>query len=899
MIEASSGHRPAARPPRAAEWLLRHLVRGALGADAIVGDLAEEHHGIARARGRLTASAWYCREAAGIATRVVAARAGRPRRRPGPSPFPTSGDSLMSELWRDFRLAARLILHQRGFSFVVILTLAVGLAANATVMALIDGLVLRPFPLRDIDRLAHVYGVNPSGGQFSERATTSPADFVDWQRESRVAETLVAFDWWEATVAGDTEPERVQAFRVSPAFFDALGVGIGAGRGFMAEEGQPGRDRVAVISNALWARRFGGERTVLGRTIELDGVPHVIVGIAPEKFDYPFGSEIWAPLAFAPDALEHRDRRYLQVIGRLREGARPAELQAELAAIAARQARAYPDTNRGWTVNTMSLAESVTDMGAKAFLGVHQVATLLVLLLACVNVANLLLVRAADRSKELALRLALGASRWRIVRLLTIESLSLAVLGALLAVPLAWAALQGGRAAMPANIARFVTGWKEMGVDLRVVGALALLAVASTVVFGVLPAIRASRVALTDSLKAGGRTGGGGRHRLRNTMVVVEVAMALTLLVAAGLSVRGTMNVLWRDDGYDPDGVMTMRVSLLGTRYDTPDKQRAFFEEVVADARGALGIESAAIVNVIPASTRNAGSSLEIDGHPVTDPSQQPGADLRVITPGYFAALKVRLLEGRDFGTLDTPDSVPVAIVSETMARSYWPRESAIGKRFKAENTWHTVVGVVRDVRHGWFGNFIAPTFYVPFAQAPAGDMVLVLRTSGDPAPLAQAGRGFVQRRDAGQPVYEVRSLRDVRWENATGLKLTAAFMGAFGLVGLLLAGVGIYAIMAYAVRQRTHEIGVRMALGASRRDVIGTTVGRGMILTGVGLAIGLAGAYALGAAMERLLFGSIRLDAVTFVVFTAVLALAALAASIVPARRAMRVDPIVALRIQ
>ena len=298
-------------PPGLAEWLLARLVRGSLGADAILGDLAEEHHGLARSRGRLAASAWYGREAAGIASRVVAARAGRPRRGPGPSPFPypTPGDSLMSELWRDIRLAARLLLHQRGFAFVIVLTLAVGLAANATVMALIDGLILRPFPLRDIDRLAHVYGVDPAGGPFSERATTSPADFTDWQRESRVAETLVAFDWWETTIAGDTEPERVQAFRVSPAFFDALGVGVGAGRGFAAEEGQPGRDRVAVISHGLWSRRYGSDPAVLGRTIELDGIPHVVVGIAPDKFDYPFGSEIWAPLAFAPDALEDRGRR--------------------------------------------------------------------------------------------------------------------------------------------------------------------------------------------------------------------------------------------------------------------------------------------------------------------------------------------------------------------------------------------------------------------------------------------------------------------------------------------------------------------------------------------------------------------------------------------------------------
>ena len=326
-----------------------------------------------------------------------------------------------------------------------------------------------------------------------------------------------------------------------------------------------------------------------------------------------------------------RQRRYLSVIGRLHDGASPAQAQAEIAATAARLAQQFPTTNRGWTVNTMPLAASVVDIGAAAFLVVQQVATLLVLLLACVNVANLLIVRAADRSKELALRVALGASRWRVVRLLVLESLTLAIAGALGAIPLAWAALQACRAAMPPNIARFVRGWDEVDVDLRVVGGLALLAVASTVVFGLLPALRASRVSLNDALKTGGRTAGsgGGRHRLRNTMVVVEVALALTLLVAAGLSVRGTTTVLFRDDGYDPDGVMTLRVSLLGARYDTPDKQRAFFESLVDDARGVLGIEGVALANVAPASMRNASSAVEIEGHPVADAAERRSADFR------------------------------------------------------------------------------------------------------------------------------------------------------------------------------------------------------------------------------------------------------------------------------
>jgi putative ABC transport system permease protein len=886
-------------PPRLAAWLLRRLVAGSPAADAIAGDLAEEHHAERRARGRIGAACWYWREALGTGGRVLLARLRA--RRAAPSPFPVPGDSFMAGLWRDFRLALRLLAHQPTFAVIVVFTLAVGLAANATVLALIDGLVLRPFPLRDIDRLVQIYGTSPHGGFNADRVEVSPADFVDFQREVRAAD-LVALNWWDATIAGASEPERLQGFRVSPAFFAALGVGVAAGRGFLPEEAVPGKDRVAVISDALWHRRFAGDASVVGRTVTLEGERYQIVGIAPPGFDYPYGSAIWAPLALTPDALARRQSRYLAVIGRVRDGATTAHVQAETAATAARLAQQFPATNKGWGVNTMPLAESVVGVGDVAFLTVQQVATLLVLLLACANVANLLIVRAADRSKEIALRVALGASRWRVIRLFALESLTLAILGGLGAIPLTWGALLACKAAMPASVARFIRGWDQVDVDVRMVLGLAVLALVSTVAFGLLPALRASRVSPNDALKAGGRTSDSGRHRLRNAMVVVEVALALTLLVAAGLSVRGTTHVLFRDDGYDPEGVMSLRISLIGPQYESDTARRAFFEELVADARGAIGIDGVAMANIAPGSPRNESRSLDIEGQPVADAAERRGADFRRVTPDYFSTLRIRMLNGRAFTDADRADAQPVAIVSETMARRYWSGQDPIGKRFRPDapdEPWRTVVGVARDVHQNWFNPEVAPAFYVPFAQSPAGDMVLLLRAPGDPAPLAAAGRQLVWRRDGAQPVYEVRSLREVRSDAAIGLRLAAGFMGVFGLVGLLLAGLGIYAILAYAVRQRTHEIGVRLALGARPREVLASTLGRGLRLTAIGLAIGLAGAYALGALMERTLFGTIRVDALTFVVFTVLLALAAVAASIVPARRALRVDPMVALRNQ
>jgi putative ABC transport system permease protein len=900
--------RPSTAPPSLAERLLARALPGRISDACVLGDLAEEHYAVAAARGPRAARRWYWRQALALAAHAASERcAGALRRRrvPSPSqtPFPSRrGDSFMEALWRDLCLAVRALVRQPAFALTAIVTLAVGLAANAAIFALLDAIVLRPLTFRDVDRLVQVFGSAPKKDAFSNLSHVSPADFVDWRQETRVAESLAAVQWWDATITATREPERVQGFRVSPVFFAMLGVDVTQGRAFLTEEGERGRDRVAVLGHALWVRKYARDPTIVGRTISLDGEPYTVVGVGPDRFDFPMGAEVWTPLSFTAEQLRARDRRYLRVMGRLADGRTVADLQAELATISRRLASEYPDSNRGWSVNAMTLNKAVVGIGNGPILATWQVSAMLLLLVACVNVSCLLLVRGSARHKELALRVALGAGRWRIVRQLLIESVTLSLAGVVLALPLAWATLQVTKSAMPARIVRFIRGWEHIGIDLRLIAVMAACAVCASIVFGLLPALRATRVTLTDSLKEGGRaSGSAGRQRLQSAMVLVEVAVALTLLVAAGLSVRGSIAMLTRSPGYDADSVLTMRIALPETKYREPLARRQFFEQLAERAATRPGVEQAALVNMMPSNSDNTARQVEIDGKPVSGPEERRTPDFRVITPNYFETMRIRLLSGRAFDERDRDGALPVAIISRTMARRYWNGEDPIGRRLRIgrDPAWVTVVGVVDDVQHTWFMNYLEPTFYVPLPQSGPEEMALALRGDADPASLAQAGRAAVLSIDPDQPVYDVATMKQLRAEDTLGLRYAAGFMGGFGLVALVLAAVGVYGVMAYAVSERTHEIGVRMALGASRRDVLKSTVGRGLIVTGVGLIVGLGGAYALGRVMESTLFGSVQMDLLSFIVFPALLAFAALVASSVPARRAMRVDPIVALRGQ
>jgi putative ABC transport system permease protein len=894
------------RPPTLPERMLtRVLTREQIGL-SILGDLAEEHHRVCAARGPRAAAWFYWRAALALIAHYTWRRAltWLPRHRRGlVGPPKQKGASVMDGIWRDLRQGLRALLREPGFAAIVACTIGVGLAANATILAVVDGLILRPFPLPSIDRLVQVFAVQPQGGLFADRQNLSPADFVDFQRESNQGQNLVALQFWEANITATTMPERIQAFRVSPGFFRLLEVEPMLGRSFVEAEGQPGQHLVAVLGYALWMGRFGGDRDILGRTIELDGERYQIVGVAPPKFDYPFGSQVWTPLAFTPDALRPRAARYLRVIGHLADGRRVNEVEAELNAINSRIAEMSPDTHRGWSVKVLPLTVAVRDMGVGVFIALWQASAVLILLIACANVANLMLVRGAARERALALTVALGASRWRVIRQQLIEGIVLALAGALLAVPLAWIALRALTVSLPPRIARFVKGWDQIDLDARGLVLTALLAIASAVIYGIVPAWRASRVAVVDALKEGGRGSSGGRHRFRQGLVVAEIALALTLLVAAGLSIEGVLRLITRDDGYDPAHVMTMRVTLPAARYQDTARRREFFERLVEHAAARPDVEHAAVTSILPSTVENFERALDVDGRPVPDESRRPRADYRVVTPDYFAAMKIPFNKGRGFGTGDRPDTMPVTIVSKSMAARLWPNEDPIGKRFRPAQTepWLTIVGVAGDVRQDWFfdQHGVGNMFYVPLTQAPLWGGTLVLRGRGEPGPLGAVGSALVRELDPDQPVTLVQTMSEVRSDRALAFRMLAGVMGVFSGIGLLLAAVGVYGVMAYNVNQRTHEIGIRVALGAARSDIVRTTVGRGLRLTLFGLGFGLIGAYALARAMESFMFGTITITASSFIAVTLMLAAVAIVATLAPTRRALRVDPVVALRTQ
>jgi putative ABC transport system permease protein len=892
---------PGVPPPRLAERLLAAALGGGDWTESVLGDLHEEHLAYA-SRSRFRAAIWYWLQVLRLAARGLAAHTLRRSQavsyiEPDVPPQP-SGDNLMRTLGIEVRHASRSILSRPAMSAIVVVTLGLGLGANAAVFSMIDALVLRPFTMRDVDRITMLSYARPDSQ--NRREALSLADFLDLRKQSEVFERLAGFQWWDANLVGQDEPEHVQGFHVSADFFPALGVQPAVGRGFLPEEETTGRHRRVVLGHGLWQRRFASDSSIVGRSIEIDGEQHEVVGIAPPAFDFPMGAQLWAPMAFDAEAAANRRSLYITAIGRLAPGRTLEEAKAQMAAVGERLAREHPDTNLGRELRVYTIGDGMMDIGLGSILTMWQASACFVLLIACANVANLLLARGAERQREMAVRLAIGASRARVVRELLIESGLLALAAVPAALAVTWIGLKLITAYMPAKIARFVAGWYQMDVDLRLVAFTSALAILTALIFGLIPAIQASRPRLAETLKEGGRsaTTGGARLRLRRGLVVAEMALALPLLVAAALSVLTVHRFLNGPQGFNPEGVLTMRLLLPEARYPDNDARSRFAEQAVDRLRATPGVVSAAAVNIMPASDNNSGRSIEIDGSPNPDPANPPSVDYRTATPEIFTALQIPIRAGRAFTDGDRSDTQPVAIVSESLARRYWPNTDALGKRIKFRTgPWLTVVGISGDHIHGWFNRRNYPTLYRPFRQAPTNGMALVVRTSRDPSTLAADARVAIRAVDSSQSVFELQPMRKTLEERTLGLQYVGAVMLVFGGLALLLAVIGVYGIMAHMVTQRTHEIGVRMALGATRRDVLQITVGQAGRLTAIGVGLGVVLSILLGRFIEAGLLGVASNDARITAGLAAILVASSLAAGYLPARRAASIDPTVALR--
>jgi putative ABC transport system permease protein len=805
----------------------------------------------------------------------------------------------MDTFLNDVRYAIRNLLKRPGFTLIAVITLGLGIGANSTIFSAVNALLIRPLPFPELERVVAIWDKMPSRGVEHNEVTM--ANYLDWRAQSQSFDHLALYRWWSTNLTGVDPPERIQGFLVTGNFFDAVGARPIMGRGFYEEENQPGKDAVAVITHSLWQRRFGGDPNIINKTLSLNSITRTIVGVMPEHFNFPKGSEVYAPIALTPELMKSRGSHSFYVIGRLKPGVSIGSAQSDINTIASRLEKQYPETNTGWGANVYPIVKDTVRMYDTA-LWVMMGAVGFVLLIACANVANLMLARASGRQKEIALRSALGASRWRIIQQLLTESVIVALVGGVLGVLIAFWGIDLLRAGNPGDAAKFAAGWHNLGINPAVLGFTLALSLVSGIVFGLAPAWQVSKPDVNNALKEGGRQGSGS-HRLRSSLVVFEMALSLVLLVGAGLLLRSFLTLLKTDPGFNAENVLTMNIGLPNAKYKEEPQRSAFYSDLVSRVKAVPGVQSAAVVNYLPLGGSNSSDDFLVEGVPEPAPGQEFGGRYRVCTPDYFQTMGITLLKGRGFIEQDKAGAPPVVIVNETLARTHWQDEDAVGKRIRfygpiERAPWMQIVGVVQDVKHE-LNIPITPEFYLPHAQDAWSAMVLVAKTTSEPAAMSSVIRQQVWAIDKDQPVFDVRTMNEVKSISVALYSFSSTTLGIFAVIALLLAAVGIYGVMAFAVAQRTHEIGVRMALGARTFDVLKLVVLQGMKLALIGVVIGLAGAWALTGFMKTLLFGVEATDLFTFSVVAMCLLIAALLACYIPARRATKVDPLVALRYE
>jgi putative ABC transport system permease protein len=802
----------------------------------------------------------------------------------------------MRTLIQDLKYGCRALVKNPGFTVVAVVVLALGVGANTAIFSVVNAVLLRPLPYPGAERIVAFAGVNPSKG--ITQSNMSAPDFRDWRAEQKSFEGLAMYTAGSANMTGGDEPERVAASAVSADFFRVLSVGAARGRAILPEDTELGRDPVAVIGHGLWVRRFGSDPAVIGKRIEISGRSLEVVGVMPEGFNFPQRAEVWSPLQLDVSK-EARDNRSYQMFARLKEGVTLEAARAEMDAITARLSQEYPVTNGGWGLQLERLQDSIVGQLRKLLL-VLLAAVGLLLLIACANVANLTLVRAAARRRETAVRLALGASRVRVVRQLLTESLLLALAGGAVGVGLSVWLTELLVALNPKNTPRL----DEVSVDARVLLFALGAAILTGVVFGLAPALQASKTSLGEALKEGGRGMAEARGRARGLLVVAEIAVSLVLLVGAGLLVKSFLRLQKVSPGFDASNVLTMRVSLPGARYPEPSKKAEFYASLTERLKSLPGVESAAATLSLPLNGSNFSMwrGFVREGRPLA-PEEADNASYAVVTPDYFRVMRVPLLRGRDFTDRDDAGSTMVAVVSEPLARKIFPGEDPVGKHitiWRDEKFPREIIGVVGEAKPMGLDSDSMLQIYVPERQdAIWGGMSLVVRTKGDPEALTQAVRNEVRTLDRNQPVYDVKTLAQVVADSTAYRRLAALLMAGFACVALLLACVGLYGVISYAVARRTHEIGIRMALGARPSDVLRLVLRQGGALVLAGVGLGAAAAFAASRALASMLYEVSPGDPATYALVAVLLACVALLACIAPARRATKVDPMVALRYE
>jgi putative ABC transport system permease protein len=801
------------------------------------------------------------------------------------------GGQMIADVLRDTRYAIRQLARTPGFTAVALLTLALGIGATTAMFSVVNGVLLKPLPFPESDRLVRVNEIVPQYGRFS----VAPANFFDWRAQNASFERVVAIAAGTATLAGGDGPERLSNAGVSWDFFELAKVQPLLGRGFTAEEDVPGKNAVIVLSQRSWQRRFGADPNIVGRTVTLNGAPATIVGVMPSGFEFPRDAEYWVPLGL-DTAKATRGGHFLAVIARLKPGVTAEQAGAEMKTIADRLATQYPDTNAQESAEVVPLLEQTVGNVREPLLALFG-AVGVVILIVCANVANLLLVRASVRDKEIAIRTALGAGRGRLVRQMLSESVILSVAGGALGVLFAYLAIRPIQTLGAGSIPRV----QDVAVDPAVLLFAFAVSVATGVVFGLVPAWHASRGGVAGVLKEGGRSSStsGGRW-VRHALLVTEVALSLVLLVGAALLLRSFARVVNVDPGFRADGVLAFRVSLPQVSYQGRERRSAFFDTLLSRLEAVPQVRAAGMTQTLPL-RGDYMLSFAIQGRPDPPPGSELSANYRIASPNYFAAMGIPLKRGRWFTPRDNVAKAPmVAVVDEAFVARHFPNEDPIGRGLDIGNGtdgYFEIVGVVGDVRSDALDATPKPTMYVPFGQDGFGTMWIVASTGGDPTELTSLARQTLRDIDPTLPAYSVAPLTSVVSDSVAERRFSMLLLAVFAGVALFLAAVGIYGVVAYGVTQRTQEIGVRMAMGAERRDVLALILGGGLKLALIGVAIGLAGALALSRLIETLLFNVRPFDPPSYAATALLLLAIAALACYMPARRAMRVDPIIAIR--